>query len=25
MRVWWHNLRFKIGYWIGGFTSAKRD
>lgn len=21
--VW--NLRFKLGYWIGGFTNAKRD
>jgi hypothetical protein len=21
----WHNLRFTLGYRIGGFTSAQRD
>lgn len=22
---WWMDLRFKVGYRIGGFTSAKRE
>lgn len=22
--AWW-NLRWRVGYWIGGFTSAKRN
>lgn len=22
MSRWWHNLRFRLGYWIGGFTAA---
>lgn len=22
---WWMDLRFRVGYWIGGFTSAKRE
>lgn len=20
----WHNIRFEVGYWIGGFTHAER-
>ena len=22
--VWWWNLRWRVGYWIGGFTYARR-
>lgn len=24
MKTWWWNLRFNLGYWIGGFTHARR-
>lgn len=23
--VWWRNLRFNLGFWIGDFTDAERD